>query len=913
MTGPGLSGRDRLGKGAPRYCCSGCLAIGERVAAGNGTSSAPRLDPVWIRVVVASALAAQSMLVGLAINLTPPEPTTKFAVQLILLAGTLVTLGLLGGPLASASLREARRGRLTTEALFMTGVIGALATSIFATWRGEGPVYYEVVSVLLIVWTIGKVLAARGRERTLVATRAWMLDIQTCRLLDASESERRIDAHEVNVGDRVAVLPGERIAVDGIVADGVAFVRETPISGEPAAVVKRPGDRVWAGTGCEDARLVIRANAPGDDRRIDRLIATVEAARGTPTSLQGLADRVARLLFPLVVVVAAASFAGWTAREGWRAGLMSSLAVLLVACPCAFGLATPVAIWTTLSKLAERGLVVRDASFVEHLAAANLAVFDKTGTLTEDRLSLVDFAVLDASSDERADLLATVAAVEAESRHPVARGFAALAVDHALFRVREQRIVPGQGVEALVETVDGPGEPRRVRIGREDWLARGDQASAARRLQELLLAVDSASRVYVAVNGRLRAVAAFGESRRATTDACLSELTTMGIGVEVMTGDSAAGAAAAGFANARSRLAPEDKYREVQSLNNAGRRVVFIGDGVNDAAAMSAASASVALAHGAEVAVEAATATLYGGDIATLAWSVAVCRSAIRILRVNLITAACYNVCGIALAAAGRLHPVAAALLMVGSSMWVSWRSTGIGQIAACDCAPPPSADDERPLVAPARAAAIHAVALAAQAPLVALLAGASFATSAVATFVAALTSIGIAKIWRRWDAIPHAVDMAYGMLTLGGLGMLAGWSIDLGFRPLADVSSACGCGLAASNNAWLGVTLGAPGMWVGMLLLGNAAMIGLGRRRIRIAPAEWLRANLGMVVGMAIGGWCASRLEIDDTRVLTLAHVVLMQAGMTIGMILFEHATIPLRRPFEWSPHDRPFVAERS
>src|SRR5207248_140607 len=338
-------------------------------------------------------VVGQSMIFGLALNLHDDVPAeARWFTQTVILCATLLVVVLLAGPLLRAAWRELRRGRLTLEALYVLTMSGAMAASLQAHLTGRGKIYFEVVSVLLVVYTLGKVIGARGRAAALAGARAWAGQLDTARLVDEEGRTRTVRVADVRPGDVVEVYPGETVAVDGVIREGVGFVSEAPVSGEPFAVVRRPGDAVLAGAASHDATFRVEATEPGTGRQVDRLLAAVEAARDRPLSLQARADRLGRVFFPLVVLTAAGTFAYWTRAVGWEEGLFNAMAVLLVACPCAIGLATPVIIWAALSRLAERGFVVRSGDAVERLAAVDRVLFDKTGTLTEDAFALVDVA-----------------------------------------------------------------------------------------------------------------------------------------------------------------------------------------------------------------------------------------------------------------------------------------------------------------------------------------------------------------------------------------------------------------------------------------------------------------------------------------------------------------------------------------
>ena len=870
------------GRGPARYCCFGCLAAGERTPLPLADGPAPRFDGRVVRLGVGVVVAAQAMVFGLALNLHDDVPAdTRAAVQGALLAGTLLVAGLLGGPLVRAAWRATRAGRLTLEALFLLTLAGAFAASLLAHVGGRGAVYYEVVAVVLVVYTLGKVVTARGRAAAVAASRAWAGGLATARRVGPDGTTTVVPVADIRAGDEVEVNPGERIPVDGVIAAGVGFVAAAAVTGEPFPVVRRPGDGVTAGAVSADAGFRVTATAPGTARQVDRLLAAVDAACDAPLSLQAGADRVGRWFFPLVVVTAAGAFGYWAvvAGAGGDVALLHALSVLLVACPCAIGLATPLVVWGAVGRLAGRGLVVRTGDAVERLAGVDCVLFDKTGTLTDDRASIVDVETVDGV--DRAWLVGVLAAVGGRSDHPVARAFADFARP-AGGRVVGVRAVPGCGVEAEVE--DPAGGRHQVRVGRPGWAAEGEKGrrgeeemgseclTRLRSLSPLLPFSPSPPlhQIAVTLDGRPVATATLRERVRDSAADALAGFRRLGLPVEVLTGDGPGRAEALGLPAARAGLLPDDKLRRVRALLAAGRKPLVVGDGINDAAALAAAHAGAALATGTDLAVGAAGMTLYGGDLRALPWAVGVARGAVRAARRAMLLAAGYNVVGMSLAAAGYLHPVAAAVLMVAASLTLVFTAARAGE-GHCDDDGGASPEESPPTsVGGLWRPLCHAAALSVQGPLFALLAGLPVPPCAVVSLIAGVLA---ARWWHRRPDLAHTADMAFGMLTLGNLGMLGGWWADAGFAPVA-CAHCCGDG-------W--------GMWAGMLLAGNVGMFVLGRRpptADRHTLAMLTGGNAGMVLGMAAGGRLAGLCSLPAVPVAVAAHLVGMTAGMVAGML---------------------------
>lgn len=604
----------------------------------------------WWRIGVAAVVAGQSMVFSLAINLTPPEGRAYWLVHGGLIAAALAVCALLLPPLAGEAWRSLRARTVTVEQLFLVTLLGALGASLTATLTRTGAVYYEVISILLAVYSAGKTLGARSRARALRA-------VDETR--ERYDRARRPDGGEVPVaalqpGERVRVRPGEAISVDGVVRRGRSFVQETAMTGEWRPHARGAGDTVLAGTHALDGELEIEVTAPAGARRLDAVLSAVAAARLAPSELQRQADRLAARFLPLVVLVGAGTFAFWAGRESWTVGLFNSMAVLLVACPCALGLATPLAVWRGLARFADLGLVARTGDVIDGLARADHVCFDKTGTLSTEQLAVLRWEPRPEWRDREAWLRAAVAAAERGLAHPVAR---ALAAEPSTLAAQAVNLVPGCGVVAQVEG-------RELRIGAVEWVG----ASAPEEQAD-------GRWIGVAVDGELAANVLAGESWRDGLDTVFGELRALGVGTEILTGDSAPPRVEFPGVAWRGGLRPEEKRARVEALRREGRVTLFLGDGINDAAALAAADGAIAMGGGAALAQAAAPAVYLGADLRFLPEAIRRARHVRAGVAANLRFAAAYNTLGMAMAAAGWLHPVVAALLMLGSSAFVSVRA----------------------------------------------------------------------------------------------------------------------------------------------------------------------------------------------------------------------------------------------
>ncbi len=623
----------------------------------------------WLRIGIGLAVAAQAMIFSLAVNLTPAEGAAYWLVHGGLLASALGVLVFLGRDMVGEAWSAVRARRVSIDLLFLVTLLGALAGSVTSTLTGRGSIYYEVVAVLVAVHTLGKMVGARSRAAALRAADAVAEKYETCVVLGPEGGEERRAVASLRGGERVVVFPGGAICVDGVVAEGRAYVEEAAMTGEWRPASRGPGDRVWAGTHARDGRLVIVAEA--GPRRLDGVLRAVAEARLAPSALQAQADRLMAWWLPVVLGVSAATFGAWlVGGASWDRALFNAMAVLLVACPCAMGLATPVAVWGGLARLARLGIVARSGDFLDALARVDQVCFDKTGTLSEERLTVVGWEFSEAWRGREEELKAAVAAVERGMAHPVARALTERSLERGAAReVSELRVSAGQGVEAEAAGVG------RVRVGERAFCGGVDGAGDTKT-------------VWVAVDGVEAARVTLVETWREGLAEALVELRELGLELEILTGDTQAGNGLAGGPwgedlAVRAGLTPAEKTARVTELAAGGRRVLFAGDGVNDAAAMGVSSCSLALRGGNELARAAAMAVCGGDDLRRLPEAVRLAREVVAGVHGNLRFAAAYNLAGMALAAAGWLHPVVAALLMVGSSAWVGVRALRSTQAGA--------------------------------------------------------------------------------------------------------------------------------------------------------------------------------------------------------------------------------------
>jgi len=575
------------------------------------------------------------------------------------------------------------RGHPDMNALVALGAGAAYLFSLVSTaapwWLPDGSahLYFEASVLIVTLILLGRTLEARAKGRAGAAI-ARLIDLspKTARRVEGA-TEREVPAADLRIGDRVRVRPGERVPADGLVASGASFVDESMITGEPVPVEKGRGARVVGGTLNTTGSFDFTVDRTGADTALARIVRMVEEAQGGKLPIQALVDRVTLWFVPAVIAIAVLTFLAWLVLGPSPAlghALVAGISVLIIACPCAMGLATPVSIMVGTGRAAEQGVLFRQGAALQALRDARVIALDKTGTLTEGRPRLTDLVT--APGVSRESVLALAGAVEARSEHPVARAIAAAARDAgALPEAETFEAVPGHGVSARVEG-------RAVALGNRRFMERLGVTTTALESEAARLAHEGKSPIFAAVDGRLAALVAVADPIKPEARAALDALRARGLTVAMLTGDARATAEAVarslGITEVEAEVLPEGKVAALRRLRQAHGPVAFVGDGINDAPALAEADIGIAIGTGTDIAVESADVVLMSGALTGLVEAVILSRATLANIRQNLFWAFAYNAALIPVAAGvltivggPQLSPVLAAGAMALSSVFV--------------------------------------------------------------------------------------------------------------------------------------------------------------------------------------------------------------------------------------------------
>ncbi|MQA85734.1 MAG: heavy metal translocating P-type ATPase [Streptosporangiales bacterium] len=643
-------------------------AAPERALGQTGAEDVQAKDQrQWLRrVLLAWPLALAVLLLSLVFM---AEPWARWTIFVLAVPVQFVA----GWPFLRTAAERARTFSANMDTLIAMGTLAAFFFSSYELFAG-GDLYFDTAALIIAFILLGRYFEARAKGRASAAIKKLLeLGAKEARV-GTDGQERFVPIDAVRVGDHVRVLPGEKVPVDGEVVTGRAAVDESMLTGESVPVDKREGDTVAGATINTDGVLTVRATAVGKDTALAQIVRLVEEAQGAKAPVQRLADRVSGVFVPIVIGIAVVSFAGWWLLAGDAvAGLIAAVAVLIIACPCALGLATPTAIMVGTGRGAAMGVLVKGGEVLEGSRRIQTVVFDKTGTLTKGEMSLTD--VWTPENEDADALLAYAAAAEAGSEHPLGRTIVAGAA-HRGMRVPEAAefsAVAGHGVRAVVnDTADGT----TVYVGRRKLMDEHDLAWA-KNVEDQAAEMEFAGRtaVFAGWDGRVRGVLGVADTLKDGAAEVVGQLHGMGLEVAMITGDNARTAAAigldVGIDRVLSEVLPEDKVTEIRRLQDEGRVVAMVGDGINDAPALVQADLGIAIGTGTDVAIESSDITLMSGDLDGVITAIRLSRRTLRTIYQNLGWAFGYNTAAIPLAALGLLNPIIAGAAMAFSSVSV--------------------------------------------------------------------------------------------------------------------------------------------------------------------------------------------------------------------------------------------------
>jgi Cu+-exporting ATPase len=554
-----------------------------------------------------------------------------------------------------------------TGVAYVYSLIGTLAPGIFpGNFRGHGgavAVYFEAAAVITVLVLLGQVLELRAREATSGAIKALLqLAPKTARRIDTNGIDHEVEIESLNVNDQLRVRPGEKVPVDGVILEGRSSLDEALITGESMPVTKEPGAKVIAGTLNQSGSFIMRAEKLGRDTLLSQIVQMVAQAQRSRAPIQRLADRVAGWFVPTVILVALVAFAAWAMfgpEPRFAFGLVAAVSVLIIACPCALGLATPMSIMVGVGRGAQAGVLIKNAEALERMEKVDTLVVDKTGTLTEGKPKLV--SIMPAPGFDENDILRFAASVERASEHPLA---------DAILRAAKEKGLTLAAVDGF-DSPTGKGatgkvEGKTVQVGNAAYLKSLGVETAALEAEAERLRNDGATVINIAVDGRLAGIMAIADPVKPSTPEALQALAAEGIRVIMLTGDNRTTAKAVakrlGIAEVEAEVLPDQKSAVVTKLQQQGRVVAMAGDGVNDAPALAAAEVGIAMGTGTDVAMESAGITLLGGDLGGIVRARRLSQATMRNIRQNLFFAFIYNAAGVPIAA-GILYPTFGVLL----------------------------------------------------------------------------------------------------------------------------------------------------------------------------------------------------------------------------------------------------------
>ena len=672
----------RQGETEFHFCCYGCSfthsVTGEKGEGGTASLFLLRLGfsaflSMNIMILSWAMYSGKGTWLGIEGDILP-------AMNKLLFVLSTPIMFLVGYPYFKNAVGEVRRFRLSMDSLIALGSLAAYGFSTFQVFTGGSALYFDTGTMVIVLVTAGRYLEATAKIRTSSALHS-LFDLRpnVARVIRGGR-ELEVETSKIAVGEKIKILPGEHVPLDGAVVEGLTSVNESFLTGEPLPVSKEPGAKVFAATVNGDGAIVVNVTSAENNTLHAQFVRLMEEAQRTRSPIQQLVDRISYIFIPAVITIAAATFTGWMFAGTFANALLHSLTVLVVSCPCALGIGTPLAATIAIARAAEEGILIRSTAILEKLPSVSAVIFDKTGTLTEGNLQVVKIVPGECPIEV---FLSTVASLERNSEHLMGKAVAQYASDKEipLAVCRNVRTLPGLGMKGEVKM---DGSWREVAVGRKDLMA---QVSADLRTDTNINeeAVDNRSLLFAAWDGKVQGLIQVSDTLRKDAIPTAGSLRNDRIEVGILSGDSKAVVDRIGkevqVDFAFGELMPGEKVQKINDIRASGRKVVMVGDGINDAPALAAADVGIALGSATDLTKENADITIIGTQLAKIPWLMVLGKRTHRIIQWNLFWAFIYNIVGIALAAFGLLDPILAAFAMIISSVFIIFNSRRLNKI----------------------------------------------------------------------------------------------------------------------------------------------------------------------------------------------------------------------------------------
>lgn len=646
------------------FCCFGCYLINKTTGLrGEEGTALAFLGKFGFGYFLSMLVMMLSMYIYGSHFVDPNDPEMKlfvgFIKWIILLFSTIVMI-VLGIPILKNSFSKENLLNFNTDTLIAIGAFSAYFLSVYSVFTGKNAIYFETATMILVLVTFGRYLETSSRVKASNFMKQ-LMDLTAKKVTVLTQGqEKEVPIEEVKIGDVIRVLPGEKIGVDGIIISGIGHIDEAILTGETKPVLKREGDKVFAGTTSIDGSFKIKVDTPQSQWTLNRFIQIMKEIRNTKAPINRLADKIAFYFLPVIFFLAISSFIYWFYFSGFEKALIVSLSVLLISCPCAFSIGAPLALWIGLGQAMKDGIIIKSAEVLERLSSIKTIFFDKTGTITEKSMELSIF-----EGDQ--SLKSIVFSLEKHSEHPLAKSFIQWCRDCNEKEVKNFKVNFGLGISG---EIDG----KRYYLGSQEFMQQlGVDCSVFDEKKNIAIK-NGEIVVYVSDGKNCIGFLSFRQKIRKEAKLAIDVLKKMGIKVEVLTGDTEY------FANVikkelgidvRANLLPEDKLNIIKQEKSSGKVVAMVGDGINDAPALSMADIGIAMGCGTDLTRESANISLISDDLRKIPLLIILSKKVKRVIYSNMFWAFIYNIIGIGFAITGHLTPIFAALAMVLSSVFV--------------------------------------------------------------------------------------------------------------------------------------------------------------------------------------------------------------------------------------------------